>query len=374
MTEGVVKKHRVLVCGTRFGQLYLNAFLEDHPRFVLAGILARGSERSRRLAFEFGVPLHTRVEDVPDGIDVACVVIRSGIVGGAGTELAIRLLERGIHVLQEHPVHPRDLERCFAAAERGGAAYRLNTFYPQGTEARRFIDAVRRSRAAEPPWFAEVTTSPQLLYSSLDILGRALGGLSGTLFSRPAPWDPALMAACGRGHLPFFVVQGVVAGVPLVLKLQSYVDPRDPDQHSLVMHRIAVGGPGGNVLLANSYGPVVWSQALYVPSYQEVGGAAGLGAGEEAARRLALPSARVLSPEPVPVWSEVVETEGPQAVLSALDDLADAAAGMGEPSEDYRRRTVELAETWRAAMAACGDFVETALDPPHFPELAAVPA
>lgn len=37
--------------------------------------------------------------------DMACVVIRSTAVGGKGTEIAGALLEKGIHVIQEHPVH-----------------------------------------------------------------------------------------------------------------------------------------------------------------------------------------------------------------------------------------------------------------------------
>lgn len=75
---------RVLIVGTKFGEIYANAFLDDMLGVPLAVIMANGSERSRKLAHAFGVPLYTRLEDVPRDIDMACVVVRSTIVGGEG--------------------------------------------------------------------------------------------------------------------------------------------------------------------------------------------------------------------------------------------------------------------------------------------------
>ncbi|MBK3558799.1 Gfo/Idh/MocA family oxidoreductase [Streptomyces sp. MBT56] len=107
---------RVVVCGTRFGQVYAAALTRAPERFRLVGILARGSARSAALAEEYGVPLYDAVEQLPDDVDAACVVVSTAVGGGRGAELAKELLERGIHVLQEHPVHPDELAECLRVA------------------------------------------------------------------------------------------------------------------------------------------------------------------------------------------------------------------------------------------------------------------
>lgn len=72
----------------------------------MGGILARGSDNAVACAQGYNVPLYTDINQLPhNGINVACVVVRSTVVGGQGTKLANDLLMRGIHVIQEHPVH-----------------------------------------------------------------------------------------------------------------------------------------------------------------------------------------------------------------------------------------------------------------------------
>lgn len=111
-SNGHKGKIRTLVCGSRFGQFYLEAVKALPEQFELVGLLAKGSERSRQCAARFGVPLYTDAAQLPGGIDLACVVLRSGVMGGGGSELALALLERGISVLQEHPVHHKDMAAC----------------------------------------------------------------------------------------------------------------------------------------------------------------------------------------------------------------------------------------------------------------------
>lgn len=254
------KTYSVLVCGTRFGEHYLAALTcaerlwaarpAHLPRYRLAGLLARGSERSRALARRLGVPLFSAPDEVPAGIDIACVVVRSAIVGGDGSSLARALLERGMHVLQEHPVHPTDIVRLRELAARHGRRYHVNTFYPHLPAGQRFIDYARQSAARNRPAFVEITTSLQLLYSSLDMVCRALGGEGTFACAGPLPLDT--LPGRPDAPWPFRAIQGVICGVPFSLNLQTYLDPADPDHHSLVMHRIAIGGPEGHVLLAGS--------------------------------------------------------------------------------------------------------------------------
>ncbi|WP_210540227.1 Gfo/Idh/MocA family oxidoreductase [Streptomyces scabiei] len=56
---------RVVVCGTRFGQVYLSALRRCPERYRLVGVVARGGARSVALAEEYGVPLYSSVDQLP---------------------------------------------------------------------------------------------------------------------------------------------------------------------------------------------------------------------------------------------------------------------------------------------------------------------
>ena len=55
---------QVLVCGTNYGRIYLEAIRLGGPAYKLVGLLARGSPVSQQVARELGVPLYRRAEDV----------------------------------------------------------------------------------------------------------------------------------------------------------------------------------------------------------------------------------------------------------------------------------------------------------------------
>ena len=75
----------VLLCGTQYGRVYLPAIYEQ-PGIELAGILARGSVRSVRLAEQAGVPLFHEVNELDEPIDMACVAVGEEIGHVYGTE------------------------------------------------------------------------------------------------------------------------------------------------------------------------------------------------------------------------------------------------------------------------------------------------
>ena len=92
------KKIRVIVCGTTFGKFYIEAIRQNPEIFELVAIFAKGSERSKQCATEYKVPLITEIENIPHDIDLACVVLRSGALGGNGSMLAKSLLKMKISV------------------------------------------------------------------------------------------------------------------------------------------------------------------------------------------------------------------------------------------------------------------------------------
>ncbi|MFD5653455.1 Gfo/Idh/MocA family oxidoreductase [Streptomyces sp. NPDC127039] len=247
----------VLVCGTNFGRFYAEA-AHRRPGYAPAGILSRGSAASRACAERLGVPHYTDVDDLPAGIDAACVAVSSAISGGQGTELARALMDRGIHVLQEHPVHLTELTGNLTHARRRGVQYRLNTHYPHVAPVRDFVEAARRLVAQQRPLFVDAATPVHLMHPLVDILGRAMGTLRPWRFADPAPLPADI------GPQPFRSLHGMLAGVPLTLRVHHQLDPSDRDNHALHWHRISIGTEGGVLTLADTHGPVLWSPRLHV--------------------------------------------------------------------------------------------------------------
>ncbi|MGX1516295.1 thiazolinyl imide reductase [Streptomyces collinus] len=227
-------------------------------------------------------------------------------------------MDRGIHVLQEHPVHLTELTDNLTHARRRGVQYRLNTHYPRVSPVRGFVDAARRLVAQQRPLFVDAATPIHLMHPLVDILGRAMGTLRPWRFADPAPLPAAV------GPQPFRSLHGMLAGVPLTLRVHHQLDPSDRDNHALHWHRISLGTEGGVLTLADTHGPVLWSPRLHV--------------GRDTDRRLVLdgPGTGRLGLG----TTAVVGTTGtfrtvftdlwPEAVGSALDALREAVAQGGD--------------------------------------------
>ncbi|WP_149536558.1 Gfo/Idh/MocA family oxidoreductase [Siccirubricoccus phaeus] len=352
---------RLAVCGTRFGETYLKALRDGVPGLVLAGLLARGGERSRRLAAALGVPLWLDTREAAAASDAVAVVVRAGAMGGRGTALAEAFLAAGLPVLMEHPLHPVEMVRLLELAARRGVPFHVNSVYPHLPAPRGFIRAVQAwhaGAAPDRPAYAEATTSRQLLYSTLDMLGRALGGLGELWLER------------GGGHAgqPFTALEGELGGLPFSLRLQSYLDPADLDHHSLVMHRMAVGGAEGSIALASSFGPVLRSRPLYMPGYAESETSLLLPGGEPAA---ALPflDAPLLAVEAGAALTgrEAVREALPGAVAIALAEFAAAVRGGPAPAGQTPEFLTLLARAWLLAGQKAGAPACRPLRPPPPP-------
>ncbi|WP_207004239.1 Gfo/Idh/MocA family oxidoreductase [Trinickia mobilis] len=355
---------RVLVAGAKFGELYLNAFMRAQDGLELAGLLANGSARSQQLAHAFGIPLYTSPEQVPGDTDIVCVVVRSSVAGGAGTALAETFLQRGMHVVQEHPLHPDDVMRLQALAVRQGLAYWVNSFYAHTPAGLSWIECARRVRRVldgAAPCFAHAMTSRQLLYSSLDLLSQAYGATGAEL-------DQAEIAALDDDDPAFQTLRLRLARSNAALRLQTYVDPLDPDLHSLAMHHMAVGWPSGYLSLQASYGPVLWSPALHDPRhrtapdsmYRRVA-AADAGTGDA---WFAQPTALTLHAA-APDWQSALEVDGPAGVAHVLQALRRHLDGGATPSGFGTAYQSALARLWQRTLRCAGAAAERELAPPR---------
>jgi pyochelin biosynthesis protein PchG len=307
---------KVVVCGTGFGRVYLSALRRPQMPFELVGILARGSRRSRDCAEHYGVPLYADVDDVP-AVDIACVVVGGALNGGSGAQLAQRLMARGVHVLQEHPLHQSELAACLRAARRHGVVYHLNAHYVHVDAVRRFLHAADRLRRDQAPLFVDALSSIQVLYPLFDILTRAIGAVRPCTLSTVDDGDGRVLRT----------LYGSLGGVPLTLRVQNELDPVERDNGAHVTHRVTLATEGGNLLLANTHGPVLWSPRLYMPpDYHDV-----ITVAQSAAAHLDLPATSVVGPARVPSYREIVGEEWPRATARALHELRRAILAAEDP-------------------------------------------
>lgn len=243
---------RWLVCGSGFGRHYIDA-CKQHGSFELVGLLARGSPRSKALAREYEVPLFESVAELPDAIDAACVA-----VGEQFAEPIIQaLLPRGIDVLAEHPVSVGLLDRTLRSTARNGRCFHVNFHIADFAVTAAFVTHALAIGERESPLFVSAFTSPRCVHSLVDVLGRALGSLR--------PWTEfRSMPSPGRDDdeqsslLGLSAALGVVAGVPACVQLTSYVSSVDDLSDAFLNHQITIGFPSGNLVLADTLGPVLW--------------------------------------------------------------------------------------------------------------------
>jgi pyochelin biosynthetic protein PchG len=324
---------RAVVCGTTFGQVYLEALRGPGAPARLAGILARGSARSAACARRYGVPLFTSLADLPPDVSVACVVVRGGLLGGHGTELAADLMARGVHVLQEHPLHHDELADCLRAARGNGVQYQLNSFYPDLAPVRGFLRAAGALRSRRPVRYLEAACAFQVGYALLDVITAALG--------RGRPWEFTAGEA-GRG--PFRSVSGLIGGVPVSLRLQHELDPADPDAGELLLHRVTLGTDAGELSLVSSHGPVVWTDRPRIPSGFRDPDAAPIFAAAAAADDD--PCWMLAGPRAAPGRDAAYRQLWPAAAAAAVARLTVSMAAGSDPLRTGQRH-LELCRMWQ---------------------------
>ncbi|MEV0396793.1 Gfo/Idh/MocA family oxidoreductase [Polymorphospora rubra] len=356
----MTRRLRFVVCGTTFGRVHLAA-LRDRPQWgELVGILARGSARSVVCAQEYGVPLYTSVDELPDTVDAACVAVRAGVAGGTGSELAASLLARGIHVLQEHPVHHDELADCLRLARRNQVLYRLNDHYPQLAPVRAFLRAAAVLRRHGPPRYVEASTAIQVAFALVDILSRALPAMRPWAVAQPAGW-PEPMRGLLDAAPPLRGVDAVLGGVPVGIRVHNQLDPHDPDNHAHLMHRISVTTDAGTLTLADTHGPVLWSPRLHVTG----AGAAGDGGDVGGDPGLAGPSTVVLPGTEPTSYADVLRTAWPAAMARTMAEFA-AAVTAGEDPMRLGQSHLTVCRVWQELTGRLGqpDLISGSPPPP----------
>lgn len=246
---------KIIVCGTGFGKYYLKAIKSMQKEVELVGILSRGSKQSAACARELFVPLYTSLEQLDEvEIDIACVVIKSEIVGGNGSNLVQYFLKRGVHVFQEHPVHYDMYASSIKLARQRNCCYFMNTFYPYLKSVDVFLKAIERLKKETKINYVCAECGIQVLFPLIDILGRVTGNMSALRI------DKELI---DEKQMPFAVVRGSIGTVPFILLVKNEMNIEKAESNIALLHQINVNTSCGNLTLTDVHGQVVWTPVIH---------------------------------------------------------------------------------------------------------------
>ncbi|MGG4444026.1 bifunctional Gfo/Idh/MocA family oxidoreductase/class I SAM-dependent methyltransferase [Brevibacillus fortis] len=335
------RKLRTVVCGSRFGQFYLEAVKALPEQFELVGLLAKGSERSRQCAERNGIPLYTDVNQLPPDIDLACVVLRSTVMGGHGTELSIQLLAKGIHVISEEPIHHKDLALCLKHAKQNGVHFMTGDLYVHLPAVRRFIACARTMLAVQPALYIDAACATQVSFPLMHILQEALPSIR--------PWKISHVI---KDEGPFQVLIGQLGKIPITLRAHNEVDPEDPDNHLHLLHRVTIGVAGGSLSLTDTHGPVVWHPRLHVPDIPDIHGELTVSPPVHMLEN----STHILGPQETPTYRDILTKQWPRAIGRDLFIMREMIMGQVDKAAMETRAQQELlcSRQWQEWTQALG--------------------
>ncbi len=305
---------RVLVCGSNYGRSYITALRREPRKYELAGILARGSARSQRVAAVNGVPLYRSADEIPDNIDLSCAAMSS-----TAWAVVLQLVRRGIPVLCEHPYPPGALKKALALASKHNVQFHVNGHFVNLPESQAFVRECRHIAKAAGPEFVEIMATERSLYGALDILASAVERLS----------PPRIRVLSRRAT--FVLLEGTMGKLPVRLTVQvsgkkGSGQLADGSPAYLLDLRLTAAFPTGLLTLLSVTGPVVWTST---PA-QVLGNSEPLSA---------------ICHHEKQTLAELGE-QRIQANVEALNSIRSAILGHGAPETQQPDHILEVSKTW----------------------------
>jgi pyochelin biosynthesis protein PchG len=245
----VSRRPRAIVVGSTFGAIYAEALAARDSPVELVGVVSAGSAASTQLAQRLGVARYVGLDELPD-VDIAFVVVRSGVVGGDGAQISERLLARGIHVMQEQPVHADEILTLLRVAKANSVTYAVNDFYSRIAPVRQFITAAEALGKKSRILYVHARASIHVAYPLFTILSAVVG-----------PLTPSTITVPPRGEgiaSPFVAGRILLGNVTVDLLVQNELCATDPDNHARLMHTITAGSDAGELVLAHTHGSTRW--------------------------------------------------------------------------------------------------------------------
>lgn len=253
-----MRKTSVLVCGSGFGKIYLNAIskMED---FYISGILGSGSKRTKMLADELEVPYFEDANDDRIIADLACVIIPNSGAGGRGFEVAKSLLKRGISVLLEHPAHEREILECLKVSKDTG--FMINPFYRYTEPFLDFLDILNDLKKQSNIVNMSLECSINVLYDGIDMLSCCLNSISSWKLGDVSD----LCNLDTKDKICDTVLVSEIGNTPVTFKINRNVDKYDADHPMHLYHRIETTFSNGRLCLINTNGPIIWLPFIELP-------------------------------------------------------------------------------------------------------------
>lgn len=304
-----MEKKRLLICGTGFGKIYINA-ISKSDKYELGGILGTGSSRTRELAEMFGVPCYTDMNDAIGKVDGACVIVPNAAGGGNGSAIACELLKKNIPTLLEHPAHEKEILDCLKASSKT-TPFMLNPFYRYTEAVSEFIKLARYMATKSKIINASLNCAIHVLYDGIDMLGCALGDISKWKLGDASEGVETDLSGAGNR-----TVNAVIGEIPTMITVNTNVDSTDPDHPMHLYHEIGITFTTGKLILVNTNGPIVWLPFAKIPR-----NANNTLQFENGDAELNIPSGIVLSGTEAPSVSQTFSRIWTGAVVKALDEL-----------------------------------------------------
>lgn len=333
-------KKRVVVCGSRFGQFYLEA-VAGSESYELAGILANGSTRSRACAKRYHTNLYTDVHQLPADIDLACVVIKSGVLGGNGIRIASELMERHISVLLEQPIHERELIECYKIAKRCGVSFQVCNLYGKLPAVRKFISLSQ-----------EIVKKQHCLYFNIDLATQVSYPLARILLELFEDVTSFSVEEVLRGTSPFQTLLLKLDDIPVHIRAQNQVDAQISDSYMHLFFQMTLGVDAGSLMLTEGDGMILWRERLKLPHTQFIPGDFEKGEFEDLERE----HSRILQMPSYGNYRELLREGWTAGIVETLDELAADT----DPQEKQRqmavlgRKEIRAAKLWHEISNALG--------------------
>lgn len=252
----MIQKIKTIVCGSTFGQYYIEALRKYSELFELVGLYARGSKRSIELANRNNIILYTSINEIPKDVLLACVVIRSEGVGGDGCALAIKLMERGIHVIQEQPVYQKNIKECYKVAKKYHAIYNIGDLYIKLPSVKRFVKMAQKICSLDSLKYMSLMFCTQVAYPALAILIEAVPSFK--------EWKKISVK---KENGPFDIITGLAGNVSMTIEFNNQINPQKPDDFMYILHKFSLFFGSGILSLEDTFGPVTWRPRIYIENY-----------------------------------------------------------------------------------------------------------
>lgn len=244
---------KVIVCGTTFGQSYMRA-ISMSDSLELVGIYAKGSKRSMDCSKIYNVPLFSDLDTIPDSVDIAFVIIKSGVLGGEGTEISKHLLKKGINVMQEHPINHSEISECFKIARENNVFYKVGNLYPYLENVQIFCNASRYLSSHDAFQYGSVMSSSQGLYGLSSILIKSLNNPRSYMINKSETVQ----------RYPFSNIRISNGQSDVFLQIHNEISDKDGNNHMHLLHRIIYFFNSGRLELNDTFGSVIWRSRMNV--------------------------------------------------------------------------------------------------------------